>query len=273
MSVITISRQLGSLGTEIAQTVSERLDYEYVDKEKIGEALAAYDLPLSEVEKFDEKKPPFWGSWQTQREKFLHLLRAVIYDFASKGNVVIVGRGGQVLLKDLPGVLHLRIVAPFEVRIRGIIEQEGGDEKKAAQLLRRSDRDSAGFIRSFFDVDSEDPNLYDLVINTQKLSIDTAVEMILKVMQSPETKDGEEKAAEKLADLALIQKVEAALLSVVGGDLRHISIRIEDGVVTLGGTVTSGVGQESCQRAVAGINGVKRVENQLSVIQYYRPGT
>lgn len=269
MSVITISRQLGSLGTVIAQTISEKLDYEYVDKEKIGEALAAYDLPISEVEKFDEKKPPFWGSWQTQREKFLHLLRAVIYDFASKGNVVIVGRGGQVLLKDLPGVLHLRIVAPFDLRVKRLSEQRWVDESQAHRVLRRSDRDSAGFLRSFFDVDWDDQSLYDLVINTQKLSIESAVEMILKVMQSPEIKDGEKKAAEKLADLALIQKVEAALLSVVGGDLRHISIQIEDGVVTLRGAVTSGVDQEGCQRAVAGIKGVKSVENQLSVAQYY----
>ena len=69
-----------------------------------------------------------------------------------------------------------------------------------------------------------------------------------------------------------MQKVEAELLSVVGGDLRHISIHIEEGVVTLRGAVTSGVDQEGCQRAVAGIKGVKSVENQLSVAQYYGYG-
>lgn len=269
MSVITISRQLGSLGTEIAQAVAAKLQYEYVDKEKIGEALAAYDLPISEVEKFDEKKPPFWGSWQTQREKFLHFLQAVIYDFASKGNVVIVGRGGQVLLKNLPGVLHVRIIAPFDVRVKRLSEQRWVDESQAHRVLRRSDEDSAGFLRSFFDVDWDDQSLYDLVINTQKLSIESAVEMVLKVMQSPEIKDGEKKAAKKLADLALVQKVEAALLSIVGGNLRQISIQIEDGVVTLSGAVTSGVDQEGCQRAVAGIKGVKRVENQLLVSHYH----
>jgi hypothetical protein len=84
MSIITISRQLGSLGTEIAQTVSEKLKYEYVDKEKIGEGLAGLGLPSLEINRLDEKKPSFWGSWQTQREKFLHLLRAMIYDFAQQ---------------------------------------------------------------------------------------------------------------------------------------------------------------------------------------------
>jgi len=164
MSVLTISRQLGSLGTEIAQAVSEKLNYEYLDREKIGEALADLGLPSLEINRLDEKKPSFWGSWQTQREKFLHLLRAVIYDFASKGNVVIVGRGGQVLLKDLPGVLHLRIVASFDLRVKRLSEQRWVDESQAHRVLHRSDRDSAGFLRSFFDVDWDDQNLYDLVI-------------------------------------------------------------------------------------------------------------
>src|SRR5512138_2824372 len=101
MAIITVSRQVGSLGTEMAQGVAERLHYDYVDKEKIGKALAAYGLPEPDLEKFDEKKPPFWDSWQVQRKKFLHFLEAVIYDFARGGKAVIVGRGGQVLLKDL----------------------------------------------------------------------------------------------------------------------------------------------------------------------------
>ena len=67
MSVITISRQLGSLGTEIAQAVAKKLTYEYMDKDKISESLADYGLPPPEVEKLDEKKPPFWDSLSIQR--------------------------------------------------------------------------------------------------------------------------------------------------------------------------------------------------------------
>ncbi len=63
MLVITVSRQLGSLGTEIAQKVGEILHYEIIDKEKIGKALASYGLPELELEKFDEKKPPLWVFW------------------------------------------------------------------------------------------------------------------------------------------------------------------------------------------------------------------
>ena len=273
MSVLTISRQGGSLGTEIAQEVAGRLNYEYVDKERIGKALAEFGLLSPDVERFDEKKPPFWDSWQVQRRKFLHFLQAVIFDLAGKGNVVIVGRGGQVLLKDLPGVLHLRIVAPFEVRLRRIMEKERGDEKDTTRTLRRSDRDSAGFIHSFFDVDWEDPNLYDLVINTHKFSVETAARMILESIQSPEIKESEKRAEEKLADLALFQKVEATLLGLLGLDIRHLNIQVEKGAVTLRGAVTSGVDKENCQRAVAALEGVNKVDNQLLVTEYYRYGT
>ena len=156
MAVVTVSRQMGSLGTEIAQILAERLQYEYVDKDKIGKVLATYGLPALDLEKFDEKKPPFWDSWQIQRKKFLHFLEAVIYEFARKGNVVIVGRGGQVFLKDLPGVLHLRVIAPLALRVKRSLAENLGDEKQVARLLRRNDRDSEGFIRSFLDVNWDD---------------------------------------------------------------------------------------------------------------------
>lgn len=168
--------------------MADKLNYEYIDKEKIEKALADYGLPALEVEKFDEKKPPFWDSLQIKRRRFLHLIEAAIYDFARKGNIVVVGRGGQVLLKDIPGILHVRIVAPLEVRMNRIMEREGKDEKDAARILRQSDRDSAGFIHSFFDVDWNDQSLYDLIINTQKISVDTGVKMILESINSRKSK-------------------------------------------------------------------------------------
>jgi len=270
MSVITISRQLASLGTEIAQAVAETLHYDYVDKEKIAGALADYGLPAPEIERFDEKKPPFWDSLQFQRWKFIHFIQAMIYDFASKGNVVLVGRGGQVLLKDLPGVLHVRVIAPFDVRVRRIMQQGGKDERQAAEVLRRNDRDSSGFIRSFFDMDWDDPDFYDLVLNTQKFTVDTGVQMILESIHSLEVKENEKKTGEKLADLALAQKVEAALLDILGTDIRYMKVKAERGTVILKGAVTSDIYKENCLRTAAKIPGVNRVDNQLSVSPYYK---
>jgi cytidylate kinase len=273
MSIITISRQLGSLGTEIAQRVAEKLSYDCVDKKKITEALSPYGLLAPDVEKFDEKKPSFWDTFQIQKKKFLHSLEAVIYDFARKGNLIIVGRGGQVLLKDLPGVLHVRIIAPFEIRLKRILAGEGGDEKKASRLLRQSDRDSAGFLRSFFDTDWEDRSLYDLIINTEKLSAETGVKLIADSIASPEIQEGGKGIDAKLIDLALTQKVEVVLMGIMGIGFGNATVQVKEGLVRLSGLVDSEILKEDCLRAVARIEGVNRVDGgQFHVsIPYYGP--
>ena len=265
MSVITVSRQMGSLGVEIAQAVASRFNYQYVDKERIGIALADCGLPQMEFEKLDEKKPSFWDSWAIDRNKFFHHLQMIIYGFAQKNNVVIVGRGAQILLRDIPGVLHVRVTAPFAVRLQRLMKQESVDEKHAFRLLRRSDEDSAGFIQSFFKTDWEDPSLYDLVINTQKLSVDSAIMMILEAIQGPEIKDAAREMERKLGDLVLFQKVESTLMTLLGMGYAYINIHVEGGVVTLDGTVFPNTDPRYCERAVANIEGVQRVDNRLSI--------
>lgn len=272
MSVITISRQLGSQGAEIAQAVASRFAYQYIDKEKIGLALAECGLPKREIEKLDEKKLSFWDSRTIDRNRFFHHLQTIIYEFAQKNNAVIVGRGAQILLKDLPGVLHVRVIAPFELRMTRVMEQQGVKEKYAFRLLQRSDEDSAGFIQSLFNVDWEDPSLYDLVINTQKLSVESAVMMILEAIQTPEIKEGMKKTESKLADLILFQRVESSLMDLLGMGFSYINVHVEEGVVTLEGTVSSGADLASCKRAVAGLEGVQGVNNHLSVTQVYKFG-
>ena len=272
MAIVTVSRQSGSLGTEIARAVASKLQYEYLDKDKIEKALVDCGLPMPEVEKFDEKKPPFWVSWQIQSRRFLHAIQAVVYDFARRGNTVIVGRGGQVLLRDIPGVVHLRLLAPFAVRVGRIMEREKVDEKQAIRLIRRRDRDSAGFLRFFFEVDWENPALYDLVLNTQRISADVAVGMISSWAASPEIAAGAKIAEEKLTDLSLGQKVETVLLDLLGLNIRLVQIQVDRGVVTLKGSVLSGVDLENAQRAVARIEDVANVESQLTVGKFYPYG-
>ncbi len=267
MSAITISRQLGSLGTQIAHWVANELNYEYVDKDRIGKALRNYGLSAVEAESFDEKPPPFWDYMDMQKRKFLHAIQALIQGFARKDNVVVVGRGGQVLLKDLPGVLHVRIIAPFDLRLQRMTDEGGADKKQAMASLQRSDRDSSGFMRGLFDVDWDDPGLYDLMINTRHLSVETAGRMIRESAHSLEIKEGGRRNREKLEDLALVQKVERSLLVVLGSDLRHIDVTAERGVVSLKGMVTSKVLKEDCQNAVTGIKGVNRVNNLISVAE------
>jgi cytidylate kinase len=256
------------LGTEIARQVAEKLNYEFVDKEKIGKRLADFGLERPEMEKFDEKKPAFWNSFLVERTKFLHSIQAAIYDFARKGQVVIVGRGGQVLLKNVPGILHVRIFAPFDLCVKRLMESEGIDEKHAVRIFRQSGRDSAGYIQSFFNADWNDATLYDLLINTEKLSLATAVQRIIDSVQSREIQEGAAEGKEKLTELALVQKAEARLVAILGSNLQHVEVRTKKGIVFLRGAVNFPMLREECERTVAALEGVEHVENQLWV-QYY----
>jgi len=268
MSTITISRQLGSFGTDIAREVAEKLNYDYVDKEKIGQIVANFGFGMLEVDKFDEKKPPFWDSLSLQRTHFLHALQMAIYDFARKGKMVIVGRGGQVLLRNLPGVLHVRIFAPFDLRVKRLLWSKRADEKYTVRMLRQIDHDSSGYIQSIFHADWNDASLYDLLINTENLSQTTAVQLIIDSVHSREIQEGVGKRKEKLVELALVQKAEDRLMSILGSDRHHVEVRVEKGVVFLKGAVTSDMLKEECERAVAALEGVEQVENQLAVARY-----
>ncbi len=272
MSIITISRQLGSLGTEIARAAAAELNYEYADKEMVGKVMESFGIAAPEMDQFDEKRPPFWDSFSTRRRRFLHFIQMAIYSLARKSRVIIVGRGGQVLLKDLPGTLHVRIFAPWPVRLKRLIESGGVDEKHAGLMIRQNDNDSSGYIRSFFNAEWDDPVLYDLLINTERLSVQTGVRLIIESVHSPEIQAGAEAAAEKLADLDLAQKVEAKLLEIPGYDVRRVEVTADKGVVYLRGEVTSVLKKENCERVAADLEGVKQVENRLLVVQPYRYG-
>jgi len=272
MAVITVSRQIGSLGTEIARESARRLHYDYVGKEKMEKLLADFGFPEPEIQKFDEKKPPFWDSLSLERRKFLHSAQAIIYELAYKGQVVIVGRGGQVLLKGVPGNLHVRVISPFDVRVQRMIVTDGFEEKQAARFIRQGDQESFGFIHTFFHVNWDDPCLYDLTINTAKISVGTAIQWITDAVQSPDMAGKEEEAREKLADLAVVQRAEARLMDVVGNDIRLVEVEAKKGVVTLKGSVASNRGRENCEKAVSALDGVLKVENYLTVAQFYRPG-
>lgn len=268
MAVITISRQKGSLGTEIAREVAGQLQCEYLDRERIEQALAAYGLAASEIDKFDEKEPHFWANRLIQGQKFFNALQIEIYEAARRGNVVIVGRGGQVLLKRLPGVLHVRIIAPFQDRVERIMATDGGSRKEILHILKQSDRDSGGFIRAFLSADWEHADFYDLTINTLYVTVDEAARMILRLIPVVETMKDAQGTRERLDDLIHQRKVEAALLDA---RVRNIHADVARGVVTLHGTVLSGLEGRGYVRLISGVEGTQKVESNMTV--HMRVGT
>jgi hypothetical protein len=176
--------------------------------------------------------------------------------------VVIVGRGGQVLLKGLAGVLHVRIVAPFQDRVQRLMARDGGSRKEILHIVKQSDRDSGGFIRAFLSADWEHADFYDLTINTLYVPVDEAVRMILSLIPVVETMKDTQGTRERLDDLIHQRKVEAVLLEA---NIRNIHADVARGVVTLHGTVLSGLEGRGYARLVSGVEGTHKVESNMTI--------
>ena len=219
MTVITISRQFGSGGNEIADQICKTTGYHLFDKHILTMAASEAGLADQEIVDYGEDNykvknffDRIFGSsrhitqvriWKEDRQGIrikdemllgedhaLFLERKAIEKAYKMGNMVIVGRGGQVILGTFPDVLHVRIQAPLEERlqrVRGYPDLVGRafsdsvEARRAAQdLIITSDVRSEEYMKQFYGVDWSDPFLYHLIINTSKISLELAASVIIE---------------------------------------------------------------------------------------------
>lgn len=208
MAVITISRQVGCGRQEIAQRVCSVLEYSYFDKRLLIREATKAGLTESEIIDFSEDNykaktllqnlfapgsrvvtsTPIRVRDETGIEKKLirhldetdcvMLISRVINTAYQRGNIVIVGRGAQVILQDKPDALHVRLVAPIRVRINRIQERENWDEKQAHQYIQERDQATAEYMERFFRVKWDDPALYHLTVNTERCGLEETTRII-----------------------------------------------------------------------------------------------
>ncbi len=120
---------------------------------------------------------------QAAGQAYVDLLKQVIEEYAQAGNVIIVGRGGQVVLRNASNALHIRIQAPLEARIVTLMERSGLNEIGAEQQISESDKQRSRYMKHYYDVDWNDPTLYHLTLNTAKISPDLATHLICETAQ------------------------------------------------------------------------------------------
>ncbi len=184
MAVITISRQLGSLGTTLGKRIASRLRYRLVHRDVINQAARLAGAPDVALATIDELGLLGIEPDETAQQAYLRAVRRVIENLAQEGNVVIVGRAGQSILQKHEGVLHIRVVAPFDVRVRRIVAAHGISETAARAQVRDSDRYRADYLRRFYNTAWDDPTLYHLVINTGHMDLDTAAAVVCAAIHS-----------------------------------------------------------------------------------------
>jgi len=205
MPVITISRQFGSYGDAVAELLCDRLGYRILDRNLMQRLAQEAGLKIDKrVESSEDqyrpwtlaerllsrvgppgRNPAVWsgyGSVVTREGAAAVIASRLIHAAYEMGNVIIVGRGGQVVLRDKPHVLHVRLVAPLAIRVRRHQVRAGLTAEDAHKEVVDSDQGAADFIKRYYDVDIDDPSLYDLIINTGRLPLEEAAGLIVDAL-------------------------------------------------------------------------------------------
>ena len=152
MAIVTISSELGAGGPEIGSTLAERVGYQYRDREVIAEAAHRYGLAEAKLIHLDEDKPSLFDRVDAEGRLYIAGTQAVLWEFAQNDDVVLMGRGGQWLLRHIPHALHVRVTAPRDVRMARLARSMEGETGKPpsrtlTDMVRRDDAGRAGRVR------------------------------------------------------------------------------------------------------------------------------
>ena len=270
MAIITISHEMGAGGPEIGITVAQRLGYRYADHELILDTAQRYGLLEEKLSHLDESKPSFFERLDTETHQYITAIQTTLLEFADQDNVVLMGRSGQWLLRGIPHVLRVRVKAPFELRVKRALKKMAGQMGEAVNprtvtdMVRRDDAEKAGRFRYLYELDINDPSLYELVLNTEKVSTETAVELIATAARRPEFATTEA-GRQVVADRALASRVQVALATQPETRKYRITVEAQQGVVTLEATAALDQAVEVA-RTVHGVRDVKTRQVEIPPI-------
>jgi cytidylate kinase len=178
MAAITISRQMGSLGCEVARAVADMLSYRLIWRELINQAARRSGSPDVALATIDELGLLDICPSTKACDAYRQAVAQVMQELAAEGNIVIVGRAGQVILRDQPNILHVRIVAPTEVRAERVSAKQNISLNCAKAQIQASDSYRITYMRRFYQVHPGNPDLYHLLINTGRVLVDQAAALI-----------------------------------------------------------------------------------------------
>lgn len=230
MAVITISSEFGAGGPAVGKKLAERLGLDYVDQDIIHKIALDLDVPEEKVEEFDEARHSrLRGFLSTvidfaalrrdskategdtsnetyddreelpynyevkgwiDRDIYKQMMVRVVSAIAQRGGAVIKGRGSQWILKDNPNAIHVRFVAGLEDRIARTMERRGLSHAEARKMIEEMDQRGEDYVQAYFDRDLKETLLYDLVINSSRISLDDCLALLEHVARRKEAAAG-----------------------------------------------------------------------------------
>ena len=205
MSIITISRGSYSRGVEIAEMVAEKLNYQCLARDVLIEASKEFNIPEVKLIQALEDPPSFFERFTNEKKKYIAYIQTALINNLRADNIVYHGLAGHFFVKDIPHVLKVRIIADLEYRIKFVMERDKISRDKAIDFLKKIDSARREWGQHLYGLNLEDPIHYNVVINTENMSLETSVDIICKMVAWEQFQTTPE-SQKKMDDLALSLK-------------------------------------------------------------------
>jgi len=273
MPVIALTQEMGSLAKDVAERVAQIAGLAIMRNEVVDNVAERMHLPPSLIRRVREGKAGLVERFTTDKQQFALYTEEEILHQAERGNVILRGWGATRVLHAVPHVLRVRVTRSFDARVKWVMDDLETDNRASAEAeVRRSDNAHAARMHTTYGVTWGDPLLYDLVINTDRVTVEGAAQTILSLAAQPEFQETPQSRA-KLAGLALAAKVRAALKANESTQHTDVQIDAAEGRVVLSGIVVNEKEKVEAERIASTVAGVGTVDNQLHLMVISRKFT
>ena len=274
MTVIAITREIGTRGLDVANGLGKRLGLNVVNDELIERDIARLTGVSDDVvHRYFDGTASLLERWRTDEKQLSETTTEEVLALAAKGNVVIRGWGAPYLLRDIPHVVCARICAPISDRAKELVERGlAPDAAVARKLIGQQDAANDRVMRRLFGTDGRDALLYSLVLNTARLGMEHCIEQIVSTA-SAEAFQPTVQSRRTLLDKLVLHRVRAKLEKNFGSDQQRftqIHAEVEEGRVTLSGQSLFAEVNEIAAGLVREVDGVVDVHSGITVLPYYR---
>ncbi len=270
MPVIAMTREMGSLGRDVADGLAKELGLKLIYHEIIASLVEKMHMPQSAVLRCLQGKPNLRERLRVDMDGLSLYTAEEIFDLTIQGNLMIRGWGATYLLRPVSHVVCVRLCAPIELRTKRIMERMRIDDPAVALgEVKRNDAAHASAMQRRFAVNSEDSVHYDAVLNTGRFSVENCIDQIKDLLRLPAFQETPQSRAH-LANLALCAHVSAALKNNPKTSRVRISVEAEDnaeaGHLILRGIVLHGDEKRLVEALAFRVPGVRLVGNQLRLM-------
>jgi cytidylate kinase len=259
MAVITISRGSYSYGKAIAELVASQLGYKCIARDVLLEASDEFNIDEVKLIRALHDAPSILDRFARGRERYIAYVRAALLRNLRKDNVVYHGLAGHFFVDGVSHVLKVRIIADMDERVSLEMKRNSVSWEEAARVLRNDDEERRKWSRQLYGIDTRDASLYDLVIHTQKISIDDAAEIIRNTVELENFQTTPE-SQRAMDDLALAAEVTSLLVE----SYPNAVVTAQEGATTVR-VPTSGMNEAHVTNEITAIAGQIEGVNEVNV--------